>query len=156
MKDEHLSEEMMHQYALDQGSCGTDVLLHVDTCEYCRESAQTYHLLFAAIKQQPAPVFDFDVSNLVLEKLSKQLPRVNQRPLLYAYALFLIGAISVISYQYRVQLNFLLRKYIYSISLGESKRGLYVILAAAFSILIFQAIELFNRYRKKVDDLNFY
>jgi hypothetical protein len=157
MTSKHLSDEEIQQWALDKTKCGTEVIAHMHDCEHCRAGAETYHLLFAEIKQLPNPVFDFDVPGLVLQEIGPRLRVIRQYSWLGYLIIFVsLGVSGAAVYLYRVQLGEFLEKYVFNISSGISKGTIYLLLVAALTILIFQSIELFRKYQRKIDDLNFY
>lgn len=80
MTSKHLSEEEIQQWALDKTKCGTEVIAHMHDCENCRAGAETYHLLFAEIKQMPNPVFDFNVPGLVLQVKGEPVAATSSSP----------------------------------------------------------------------------
>jgi len=157
MTDQHLSEEIIQQYVLNKTSCGADTIAHMHECEYCREKAETYRLIFSEISHQPNPVFDFDIAKLVLPQLSAEKRiRSNYTFLFYFMGCFVIAGFGIAGYLYKNYLAGLFKKYIFSVSSGLSKGVLYLLLTAALFILIFQVVELYKKYQRKIDDLNFY
>jgi hypothetical protein len=157
MTQQHLSDADIQQWVLDKQQCAPEIITHMNICEHCQVKAETYQLLFSEIKQQPKPVFNFDVSELVLPQLSHQsLESSGSRFLYYLIACFAVAAIGVSAYLYRIQLNRLFKKYVLDISSGVSKGALYLLITTALTILIFQSIELYKKYQRKINDLNFY
>ena len=74
MTTRHLSETELQQYALDGAAAPKEYSEHIAVCENCRAEAMTYRSLFAAIKEQPEPAFDFDIAGLVLSQLPGGVP----------------------------------------------------------------------------------
>jgi len=82
MSGAHLSAEALQQYILDKQGCTPEDIAHVDSCPDCQAQVAAYTLLMAALSQQPAPKFGFDVSAMVLGQLAperKTERRVNRR-----------------------------------------------------------------------------
>ncbi|HXD77198.1 MAG TPA: hypothetical protein VN616_05290 [Puia sp.] len=69
MIDPHLTEEALQLYALDPGSAGPEVRGHLAACADCRGTAEAYRLLLDALKEQPMPVFPFDLGAVVADGL---------------------------------------------------------------------------------------
>lgn len=99
MKTNHLSEDEIQRYALSEHSRSTQNIQHMEQCQQCRSAALTYQLLFEELKQQAAPVFDFDLADQVLS----QLPAPKTKPvfsldLLFAVLAFVVLAAGLIAY----------------------------------------------------------
>ncbi|MES1222194.1 MAG: hypothetical protein ABUT20_42255 [Bacteroidota bacterium] len=157
MTNKHLSDEEIQQYVSGDAAGEEQVIAHIHSCEFCMSKAANYRLLFSEIEKQPKPVFDFDVSALVLPQLpvAEQVQAKNYFPA-YIIACCILAAISIAGYFYKAALNNFFKKYILSVSSGLSKTVLYMLLSAALLILIFQSIEMIKKYQRKIDDLNFY
>jgi hypothetical protein len=61
---EHLSEEEIQEYVLNEQNNE-----HIQTCALCKAKVEAYQLLITAIEQEPPPVPDFDITDLVMAKL---------------------------------------------------------------------------------------
>src|SRR3982751_2702884 len=66
MTTKHLTDDDLQQYVLNGGSANNDMTAHIHACEDCRARVETYRVLIRGIEQLPAPVFDFDLQELVL------------------------------------------------------------------------------------------
>ncbi|HUB59985.1 MAG TPA: hypothetical protein VL978_04755 [Puia sp.] len=71
MSGTHPSDEALQQYVLDPTGCESADIGHIETCPACRESVATYRLLAVALKEQPAPAFDFDLAAMVIAQLEQ-------------------------------------------------------------------------------------
>src|SRR5579871_1206321 len=157
MTDKHLSDADIQQYVLDKSNCDAEIIAHVHSCEYCDAKTETYQLLFSEIKQEPKPVFDFDVSELIIAQLPSEKAQVSKRyPVGYLIACFLAVAVLITGYLNKTLLHVLFKKYVLNISLGILKLSLYLVVTTALAILIFQSVDLYKKYQQKADDLNFY
>ncbi len=157
MTTNHLSEKEIQQFALDKFSCRKEIAEHIDLCESCRTQAATYQLLFGEIKEQQKPDFDFDVSALVLQ----QLARTKTVPLWYRLTLYLlslavIAAFGGLIYINRVYISYFFQKYIVGAASGIPVAVIGLISAPIITILIFQCLEMYRRYQRKMEVLNFY
>src|SRR5579863_10058685 len=101
MSKGHLSETDIQQYVLDKTGCTQNVIAHMNDCGQCLAKAETYRLLFLQIKEQPKPVFDFDVSALVLPQISPAKEQVSSSVAGYAIACFFTVALVIAGYFYR-------------------------------------------------------
>ncbi|MBS1934289.1 MAG: hypothetical protein JST96_09850 [Bacteroidetes bacterium] len=153
----HPADADIQQFVLDNTVCEKHITAHIHSCEQCMAKAENYKLLFSEIEKQPKPVFDFDVSALVLPQLTvtEQARARNYFPA-YILSCCFLGVIGIAGYFYKAELNNFFKKYFLHISSGLSKTVLYMLLSAALLILIFQSIEMIKKYQRKIDDLNFY
>jgi hypothetical protein len=147
MLNNHLSESEIQQCALAKTECDSSVLLHIEHCGSCRAKIEMYSLLFNEIKAQPEPVFAFDLSALVL----KNLPETRSNRNLNNFLIFLLifASISIL-----VVPLYLFRKYITHMFSAIFPISMYLILLTALTILLFQSIEMFRKYKKQMNALN--
>jgi hypothetical protein len=71
MINSHPPEKEIQHYAFSKSGCPATLIDHIESCAHCRAVAETYQLLFNEIKNQPDPSFDFDISELVLQKITR-------------------------------------------------------------------------------------
>jgi len=147
MVAEHLSENDIQQYVSDPSACGSQVARHIETCETCQVKAETYRVLFFGIRHQPQPVFDFNLSDLVLSKLVQPKPKFSWE-IMVVYLCSFIGIMTILF------LCFLLREYFTSLFTGSSTLVFYLFVVIAFTSLVFQGIEIYRNYQKKINTLN--
>jgi len=69
MTTKHLTDDELQQYVLGGSSPNNDITAHVRACETCSTRMEAYRVLITGIEQQSAPVFDFDLQELVLSRL---------------------------------------------------------------------------------------
>ena len=147
MTTNHLSEQEIQQYALDKSRCDEKTIAHVKTCKDCAANVNAYLQLFSSISEQPVPVFDFNLSDLVLQQLPKTKSKFSLNIFfLYFLALAVLSAISIPV--------FIFRKYILSMFNGILPMTIYLIVITAITILVFQSIEMFRKYQKQMNALN--
>ena len=65
----HLSEHELQQYALNKPDCDKNIIAHAESCKDCQANVQAYLQLFSVIREQPKPAFDFNLQELVLQKI---------------------------------------------------------------------------------------
>ena len=70
----HATDNEIQEYSLNNIPNAT-VAEHIKNCRQCSEKAAEYSMMFGAIAQQDAPVFDFNVTQLVMEQLTVKTAR---------------------------------------------------------------------------------
>ena len=149
MITKHLTDEEVQQYALDSSNCETGFAEHVQFCPECKARVVAYQLLFSAIKQQPEPVFEFDLSKLVVA----QLPAATRRflPAYFAeYALVFAGLLLTGA------LLYFFRGYMAALFAGTTPLTIYLIVTTAIITLATVSIDMYTGYKKKMSTLDFY
>jgi hypothetical protein len=148
MKTRHLSESAIQQYALNKTGCETTIVNHIRACERCRTKADTYQLLFHGLQNQPKPAFDFNLSALVVARIEQPKSQFSWLAFfIYLTAFAEVIAISMVGYLHR--------KYIWQLFSGLSTMGMYLIGVTALLIVIFQSLEMYKKYKKQMNQLNF-
>src|SRR5579872_3406757 len=69
MSGKHLTEDMLQQCALNPGECPDETLTHLFECAECRKVVEAYEHLGTLLRDQPAPVFEFDLAAAVIARL---------------------------------------------------------------------------------------
>ena len=169
MRADHLSDMELQQWVLDPSNIGAAHRAHLGQCEECMIRAGEYRLLIAQIKQEPAPLFDFDLAGTVLSQLpdydslvdpgyelaplADDLPHhgpVGSRRRALSW-LFLL-AVSIVP----GALLYLFGKEVWGIFSGFSGMMLWMLITSAALILGFQGMEVYRKYQRKIDALNLY
>lgn len=153
MSGAHLSEEELQQYILDRPACTPEDIAHLDGCPDCRARVAAYGLLMEGLGQQPAPVFGFDVSAMVMGQLAES-PGVGQRAaerrverptrMTTATLILLITAVPA----------WLFRKSAYYVFTDFPAIFLYLILAAAAVFMLLRVLHLMKRYQQLINIIN--
>jgi hypothetical protein len=173
----HLTDAEIQQYVLHPSECTADISGHPEVCERCRLEVEAYRALFSAIGQQQKSVFDFDLTAMVLTKLTEASispdavgfgetaqsteairynataqtpssgPQINPLPS-YVYALVLgVSGITGL-------LVYLFRKYMLPMSSGNSQMVLYLTIVTSIVIFLFQGAEMYKKYQQQTRTLN--
>ncbi|MBS1600982.1 MAG: hypothetical protein JST75_22405 [Bacteroidetes bacterium] len=143
----HLLEMEIQEYALDKIHCRKDIADHIAVCEACRMKAANYELMFSVIKEEPKHSFDFDLASLVVEQLPKPSSvSSSTNILLYVFIFCFAGAIAFVIYWFR--------EYLEKMFKGILPIVIYLMLVIAISVLIFQCVEIYRRYKKQMKSLN--
>lgn len=149
MKILHLSDEEIQQYAMDRSKCKAEIIEHFYLCEECQNKVADYQFLFTAIKKQPKPSFDFDLSESVLSKLPQTKPA--WRPdSFFIYLLVLAGTFLTVT------LFYIFRRDLPGLFAGITPLLTYFILTVAATVLAVLGIDMYNTYQKKMNTLDFY
>jgi hypothetical protein len=148
MNNNHPVDMDIQQYALDKAACPAPVINHIESCIRCSEEVNNYQLLFSGIKQHSSPVFDFDLSALLLPKLPPvNAPLAADRFIAGFLILFILSCIGIPMYLFRI--------YLLNMFSGVSPFFIYSILASAAVIVAIKILELYHKYQKQIRLLNF-
>lgn len=147
MKDKHLSDAEIQQYVL-QKKCDAYTLEHMRHCTNCKIKAVQYRLILDGIKAQEKPVFEFSLAELVIEQLPEhQQKKPNGRAFSYYISFMAIFFALIIFYLFGSNLISLF-KGITPISIG-------LIITTVTGLLVILCIDMYKKYRMKIQILNF-
>ena len=148
MNYSHPSEKEIQQWAIEKSESSTEVIHHMESCAQCMAEAETYRLLFSKIKQQPAAAFDFDLSGLVLSKLSKTKARVSLDNLIAGFLLvFTCCCIGIPVW--------LFRRNILNMFTGIPPFFIYAIIGSTSIIVLVKIGFLYKKFQNQMHLLNF-
>jgi len=148
MTTKHLSEIETQQYALGKENCNTHLIEHIQSCETCRVKADNYQLIFTEIKVQPKPVFDFNLTDLVMN----QLPLRKQKTSFENIALYITAFVSILIAGFAI---YFYKSFLSTALTGITPIAVYLIITTLASLLIFLGIDMFAKYNKQMKILNF-
>ena len=148
MTSEHISESQIQQYAIDKQSCSALIIDHINSCENCRAKSDVYKLLFAQIKEQPKPVFDFNLVDLVM----KQLPASKQRSVFEKALIFTAGFSLILIAGFVI---YVYRNYFSDSLTGIAPILIYLIITTLAILSIFLGVDMFVKYQRQMKILNF-
>jgi len=143
----HLSENDIQQYVSDSLLCEQSIIEHIESCQGCKEKAETYRILFSGIEQQAKPAFEFNLADLVLSQLEPAKPKFSGD----IFAVYLFAGIGIVAI---LLSGILFSKYLSGIFTGTSTLFLYLFAAISLVTLLFQGVEIFRRYQKQMNALN--
>lgn len=146
MSGAHLSAEGLQQYALDRSGCTPEDIAHLDGCQDCQAQVAAYTLLMEELSRQPAPVFGFDVSAVVMGRIERQAERRAERRTRLAMAALILLATGVPAW--------LFRKSAYYVFTDFPAIFLYLILAAAGVFLLLRILHIMKRYQHIINIIN--
>jgi hypothetical protein len=148
MTNKHLTDEELQQYALDSSACDATIAAHILLCEDCKARSENYELLFTAIKQQPEPVFDFNLPNLVLAQLPKPKPGLFPKGF-FTYLLIMVSIILPVIVLY------VFRKYWFDFFNDIATYTVLLIIMSFAALMVALCIDTFRSYQKKMNSLNY-
>jgi len=143
----HLSENDIQQYVSDSLLCEQSIMEHIESCDACKEKAETYRILFSGIEQQTKPAFEFNLADLVLSQLEPSKPKFSGD----IFAVYLFAGIGIVAI---LLSGILFSKYLSDLFTGTSTLFLYLFAAITLVTLLFQGVEIFRRYQKQMNALN--
>lgn len=149
MSTQHLTEEEIQQYAMDNPGSNNKAAEHIHSCGQCREKAETYRLLFDGIQQQRQPAFDFDLTELVMAQLPLPAQKATKENLLIYF--FIIGAVAVTGlawYFFRGYVTILFRSFAPVLA--------YLLITAFITLSILLILDMYKNYKKKLHVLDVY
>jgi hypothetical protein len=155
----HLSAEELQQYVLDKAGCMPGDIAHVDSCPDCQAQVAAYTLLIKDLSQQPAPVFGFDVSAMVLGQLvgtpvagreaGQRIERATERRVNRRTGWGMAALILVVA----GVPAWLFRRSAYYVFTDISAVFLYLILAAAGVFMLLRVLHLVKRYHQIINSI---
>ncbi|MDB5155793.1 MAG: hypothetical protein JWR50_500 [Mucilaginibacter sp.] len=146
MKNDHLSEAEIQQYAL--GTADLNTKKHIGSCAICEAKAANYRLIFSEMDGLLQPAFDFDVASLVLSQLP-QPETATDRDERWLY-LLIFGALASISIPV-----YIYRLYFFKMFTGILPVSMFLVILVTLFIIVFQGIEMFRKYQKQLNILNY-
>ena len=148
MKEMHVSEKAIQDYAMDQ-FVTEDEKAHIASCDQCLAELNQYQLLFSQIELEPSASFDFDLASLVNARLPRTNSRLSADDFIGGFLiLFIIAFIGIPVV--------LFRQYILNMFSGISPVFIFCVVCSAIIILVFTCLNMYRKYRKQMQILNFH
>ncbi len=148
MKNKHLTDSEIQQFAFDKAECKKEVVEHISSCSLCKQRVEAYLLLSTSIKSIPDPALGFDLSNRVM----MQFDTTSKKKTLLDYFVyaFIILSITVvgfcIAYFSSVFINWFK---------GNSTVSMAFLICIALSILMILIIDIMKSHSRKMKMLKF-
>lgn len=143
MKKKHINEIEIQQYVLRKDDCDINIIEHINHCQKCKAEVEIYQLLFAEIKKQPDPVFEFDIANLVMQ----QLPEKQN----FSFDKYLVALLSGVSITVLSISIYLIYQYFPTLFTGISSMQLSLIMVTTFLISIFIYIDMNRNFKNQMN-----
>lgn len=148
MKDYHVSDELLQEYAMNESIPDGNDLQHIAACTVCELKIQDYRSLMSSVATQEIPSFDFDVAATVLARLPVEKKKANDTKLIGMLVFMAMLIIFIPGYIFR---DYLLKL------INKSMITLFGIIGvAAIIIVIVQAVDMYKSYQQRMNQLNLY
>lgn len=144
MKNRHINEIEIQQYVFHKADCDMMIIEHIHHCPKCNAEVELYKLLFAEIKKEANPVFDFDIADLVIHRLPQKQD--------FSWDKYLIAFLSGVSIALLSMLIYFTNHYFPTVFKGISSIQFSLIMATILLISIYIYIDMKRNYR---DQMNF-
>ncbi len=148
MTTKHLTEPEIQQYALDKVSCCIQIIGHIQSCVACRLKAEAYRQIFAGIKEQPKPLFDFNLADLVMDQLPQSKPKASSDKAV----VFIFAFVSLLPTGFAI---YFFRSFLSNVFTGITPMLVYLVITTVASLLIFLGIDMFVKYNRQMKILDF-
>ena len=142
MLAKHLTDDEVQLYVEDMTQCDMNIVEHVHVCNECKMKIDIYRVVITGIKQQPSPSFDFDVSELVLQKLPSPKPKATDKLLLWTLIFIGIAFVGVIVYYFKGSFSYLFE--------GISSIFIYLLVITVVTVLTGLFIDMYKKYNKEM------
>ncbi|MFK8101451.1 MAG: anti-sigma factor [Saprospiraceae bacterium] len=147
MKNKHLTDLEIQAYAFDQPEKKALLMEHLQDCTVCQKRVEAYLSLATTIKDQPQPVLDYNLSELVLAQLPTEKSKKPTTDYLISITVFLsISLVLGVLYFYKETFPDLRNATIISQQ--------HFIVSTIFFISIASAIDIISTFKKKRNLLN--
>lgn len=141
MKALHLSDQEIQRYVFNASNCEHEIIAHVQACNYCRNRAKSYQLIEAAIQSEQAPVFDFDLSALVVNQLPEKEDSMID-VLVYLSITLCLGGLSIILYFFGTDLLTVFR--------GVSTVSIYFIIGVVGLVFTLLSWDTYRSFQSRI------
>jgi hypothetical protein len=145
MTIKHATDNQIQEFSLNNIS-DTAIVEHIKGCKQCSEKAAHYKMMFAGIKQQHAPVFNFSVTQLVMGQLTAKPAK---QPVDRYFIHCGIGAAACML----AVLLYLIKAYLPQLFSGLTP--LFIGLVAISVISLFVVMDMYLKFKAKMNALNF-
>jgi len=149
MMNTHVNDSDIQQYVLERSVCDSVIVEHIHNCRDCMTRAEQYAVLINGIEEQEAPVFDFNVVDLVIPQLPVTKPAKSaDRWVVLLIAFVIITMAGVLIYYFK--------GYLKGMMAGMTPMFTYLIVTTVLILLLWLCFDMFSRYRKQMKYLNYY
>jgi hypothetical protein len=147
MNDEHLTDIDIQQYLFQESGPDPDISRHLQQCDECRIKADQYRKIFEAAEEAKKPVFEFDLTELVMKQLPSDRPEISlSKSVIYSILFIALPVAGVLIYLFYTRLSFLL--------IGISPIFVYLIATGMISLFLFQSVDNYIQYKKVIKALD--
>jgi len=148
MKTMHLSDSDIQRFTFDLSKCDSEIIKHVHTCDVCKKRVESYQSISKSIQDQPTPVLEFNLTEMVLD----HLPSSHEKPtainyLIYSLIMACLGVVCFVLYSFK---DALIDLFSYTSTIVN-----YFIMSVAILVLIDLGLDMYRSFNKKLDLLNY-
>ncbi|MDY8137058.1 hypothetical protein [Aquimarina sp. 2201CG5-10] len=148
MKTIHVSDYDIQQFTFDLSECEAEVVKHINSCEICKRRVEEYQLLSNTIKSQPDPIFEFNLSDQVLE----QLEISPEKESTYGYFIYVLIVLSI---GVVTSCLFYFKEIFIDLFKSTAAISTYLIISVTVLISLVMVFDMFRSFNKKIDLLNY-
>lgn len=146
----HLSDEEIQLYVLSKENCDAEIIEHIHFCTDCKARSEVYRLLITGIKEQPAPAFDFNLSELVLQQLPVPSAKASTDKLLnWIFISVGILIIALASYFFKNNFVTLFKGF-------DTTILIYLVVVTVITVLAWLMLDVYKEYNKEMKLLDAY
>lgn len=143
----HLTDEEIQLFAVEKANCELKITEHILLCAECKAKAEAYQLLIKGIRQQPQPVFDFDLSETILKQLPVNSPAASNDRLITW--IFVSISVTLIGAGY-----YFFRSFLVTMFKGIAGISIYLIAISSIIIVVMLFVEMYKKYQQEMKVLN--
>jgi hypothetical protein len=148
MKTTHVSDHDIQQFTFDLSECEAEIIKHIDSCGACKKRAEIYLSLSNTIKDQPDPVFEFNLAELVL----KQLETSPEKQSVYTYIIYFLIMLSI---GVVVSVLYFFKDIFIDLFSNTTAIPIYFIISVAMLISFTLGLDISRTFNKKINMLNY-
>ena len=149
MKNTHLTDLEIQVFLFQEINPDHDISVHLQQCGECRIKADQYRQIFELAGKEEKPAFEFDLTELVMEQLPSRKPEVSlEKSLIYLILLIALPVAGVLIFLFYTRFSLLLT--------GVSPFFIYLTATGMISLLLFQSIDTYMKYKKRMNALDIY
>lgn len=148
MKGQHFTDREIQEYAFEGSAYEPAVIEHLQSCVMCSMKVENYKKIFHGIMEQSTVGFDFDLSTLVTSQIAKTQVIKSHAGLFRLISIIVAIAAGLLVYLYGA--------YVSTLFSSISGMGLYLVITTASILLIFLGIDVYQKYERKLNMLDFY
>lgn len=147
MKTRHITDKKIQLYTFDLDNCENIVIEHIDSCEICKNVSDSYLLLSKTLKEQPKPQLDFNLTELVLDKLPpKEHKPLRDFTIISALIILGFGVIAIVLYSFK-------NRYINFVEIKNLTT--YLIISVGVFIALLSSLDMIKSFNKKMNTIKF-
>jgi hypothetical protein len=164
MTNEHLDDDLIQEYVWNPAGLSQTAYLHITNCEHCKTRATNYKTLFSQVTDLPKPSFQFDLSQVVMNKIavSDSAPVITpiqadnvQKQIPDKKGLWSIWSLGIISIALFAIILYFLRDYLSDLIYGLSSVITILVIIPMLLIAGFLVYEEYRKYDKQINTLDF-